>query len=1004
MTVRITSFQSSPATTFELEADVVETTPDYGDHGRWRVRFYLNAENGPGGSSGSGYFGSGTQIGRYGNSNAEFDRHSGNPFLPSGVANGARRWREGPTYEYVNANSNGFYSGDSSGLPLRMDIDYGSVDVSPDGYVIMGRISREPGMTPSPNFSGIVSNGVTVSWDAAERGNSNIDNYQVQFSESSSFSDADTASTGTTRFYTSTSRRPGNKYYVRVRAHSNDGYGAWSPTKSFETPAEVPSSAFYSSITVSSAVATWDAPFGNVSGYQFRYSTSSSMSSPTVISAGTARTATMTGLTPGDTYYGQVRALASGGDSAWSSVTSFTTLPGAPGAPSFSAINPTTATVSWSAPSGVVLEYRVQYSKSSSFSSPITVSAGSSTSEGLTGLTPGTPYYVRVQARSAAGWGNYSVSRSFTTLPAAPGTPTLSSITPTSVTISWTTPAPSTDLITGYEYQVSTVINFSSVFDSVVVGDVNSDNTANDMTLTPGTVYYYRVRARIGSTSGPWSGTRSSQTIVASPPNISILSAPSGATATVVLTPPSGISTVNSYTVERRRQGTTTPVTTTTTTSNQLTVTGLTPGVTYEYRALANIGGYDSPWSAWKAQKQPKPSIDAGDYFDGNSPDTVNDEFRWTGATNNSTSQVVGEGVLNWEYVGGAGGAGVVSRVIGGWSGAYAARMLVTVPPTAAGMRWGQENNASPSPVVAGEIYYASAYVNPSRQQRLSAEITWLDENLDLISRSVSGKICEANEWTRVAIPGIAPANAEFALVRIIDVIGDGWVLWQSGDYILGDAMMLTLQDLFPYFDGSFEDTQDYTFAWEGAAHNSDSTRTIVTIPDAPTIRDPDCEPLPTPPRPPKINSDCISVTGVWRRYWGLIPDYRVSDTLHTLPAIRVTTEAFALRQLRVRFFKAVQGQDDPDGIDPSTWESEMVVSYVPPNSVLLLDSIEQSATISVNGSAPAEAGHLLYGSNGAPVIWPTLNCNTNYFVAFDTPTNVPIGNQTFEVVLTQKY
>jgi hypothetical protein len=228
MTVRISSFQSSPATTFELEADVAGVDPSYGSHGRWRVRFYLRAENGPGGSSGSGYFGSGTQIGRYGNSNSEFGRRSGNPFLPSGVANGAQRWRVGPFDEYVNANSDGFYSGGSSSLPLRMDLDYGSVDVSPASAFVMGRIAREPGKSPTPSLSVVSATSITATWSAAERGNDDIDNYQIQMAENSSFTDAATASAGTDRSYTSVSRTPGTKVYVRVRAHNGDGYGyAW---------------------------------------------------------------------------------------------------------------------------------------------------------------------------------------------------------------------------------------------------------------------------------------------------------------------------------------------------------------------------------------------------------------------------------------------------------------------------------------------------------------------------------------------------------------------------------------------------------------------------------------------------------------------------------------------------------------------------------------------------------------------------------------------------------
>lgn len=684
--------------------------------------------------------------------------------------------------------------------------------------------------------------------------------------------------------------------------------------------------------------------------------------------------------------------------------------PGTASTPSVSNVTSTGATLSGFAASrgnDDIDNFQLQYATNSSFTGATTISNGTATSKALTGLTPNTTYYFRYRAHSGDGYGGYSATVSFVTIPGAPANPpTFSAITPTSVTISWSNPSGSLTGITGYEYQIATDSAFTAVVATVSVGVVNSDNTADNVTLNPGTTYYVRVRAKVGTTVGLWSGTGSFQTIVSTPPTFVVSSSPSGTQSTLVLSPPAGVTSVNSYTVERRLQGTTTPVTTASTASNTVTMSGLTPGAIYEYRATATIGTFVSPFSAWVPFQQSNPNTSPGSFFDGNSNPTTNETFRWTGTVNLSTSEMVGQRPLNWAFAEAVnGGKGVVTRVVGGWDRDYAARLMVTADATGAGLRWGQELTASPSDVVPLATYYASVYVNPSRDQRLSAEITWLNDALAVVSRDTNaGTLCAAGDWTRLSVNAAAPATAEFALVRIIDVTGSGWSVWLSGQSCLADAAMLTLDSLFPYFDGDTTDTTDYTYDWEGAPDNSESTRTVVPVPSAVVIRDPDCPPLPTPPKPPSIASDCIDETGVWRRYWALIPASEVSMMLYTLPAIVVHTQGVALRQLRVRLYQAPAGEDDPNAIDPNSWISEMVVSYVPPNTVLVLDSVEQRATASVNGSQPTDAGHLLYGSNGAPVVWPVLNCGVNYFVSFDTPVTVPIGNQTFEAILTQRY
>lgn len=235
-TVRITSNQSSPTTSFYQEADVVSTDASFGDHGRWRIRFYLRCVNG--GNTSSFYGGSGTQTGQrsLGAVWSTFDTHSGTPFLPSGYQTGATRWNDGPTYLYVEANDDGYWRSDLTSMPLRMLLNYGSVDIVASGSLPVSRIARAPGAPGAPGFTDVAPGSVTINWAAAARGNADIDQYQWQISTTASFSSITTSGTPSGTTGSSAALTAGTVYYARVRAHNSDGYGPWSATSSFTTP------------------------------------------------------------------------------------------------------------------------------------------------------------------------------------------------------------------------------------------------------------------------------------------------------------------------------------------------------------------------------------------------------------------------------------------------------------------------------------------------------------------------------------------------------------------------------------------------------------------------------------------------------------------------------------------------------------------------------------------------------------------------------------------------
>jgi hypothetical protein len=727
MTDRITSFQSGPSTTFYLEGDVVETDADYGSHGRWRVRFYLRAKNGPGGSTGSYYGGSGVQIGR--RNGTEFGRKSGTPFLPSGYADNAQRWRVGPWDVWINANSNGYWTGSDTTYPVQMRLDYGGIDTTPTGNVPLPRIARAPGKPGTPSVTNLAPTSLTLSWAAAARGNDAIDAYQYQYSTSSSFS------------------------------------GATSPVL------------------------------------------------------------------------------------------------------------------------GVVL------------------------TTGVTGLNPGTTYYFRVRAHNDDGWGDWSSTRTVTTLPS-------------------------------------------------------------------------------------------------SPPGISVVSAPSGSSATVTLTPPGGVSGVDDYDVERRLAGTTTPVTSYSGTSSAFVATGLSGGVTYQWRARANIDSYTSPWSNWLSVTQADPNTNPGDYFDGATPDGADTTYAWSGTANNSTSVASGFTPAQWidffEGTSVSGGTGVVQMVTGGHSQSHAARVTFFTDTTAAGF----ESGVGPVAIVEpGSMYVGSMYVLLERPQRMVA-VLYLTDLAGNILDEIVGEETEvpAGEWVRLGAGGIvpeSPAGIVRAGVMLRDVVGTGWSQWLGGETFRMDSAMVSLGS-FAYFDGATPDTSLYEYAWDGPTNAARSTRTTLEQSTIDPLLDPDCPPLPAPPSVPVVLSDCIEEVGTWRRYTVQIPESEVRLFGATLPTLKLITGGSPERQVRIRVFP------NPDGVpaelvDMSEWEAEMILSFIPADTIITLDGVTELVWAEVDGGDPIPANRLLYGTGGAPATWPVLDCGIGYIFTLDVPLDAPSGNLETQIILTQR-
>lgn len=517
--------------------------------------------------------------------------------------------------------------------------------------------------------------------------------------------------------------------------------------------------------------------------------------------------------------------------------------------------------------------------------------------------------------------------------------------------------------------------------------------------LPSSTRHYFAARSRNADGWSPWSATSSATTLPAGTPGLTVIPSADGLSAALQITPPGNTSGVAEYTYEYRRDG----VTATEVTSSPTPVVyNLTPGDRYEWRARVSYPSYTSPWSSWLSIRQSAPASGGNAYFDGSLGGSGRRVYSWEGSSHASRSLAKTSVPSGWHAAGRAGGTVTLARVAGGFSGGRAARAVID-SAISTGITLGQSTTAAARSLVLENVpYVGSIYVRTSKVQRVRARIAWMWGDTVGVSSYGDAQVVQPGVWTRLTVSETAPDGATGAVLRAEDDIdGTEWSAWASGDYMDADAAMLTMHRLYDYFDGSKLGDERYNYGWEGASHASVSIRTIEPE-RLLVISDPDCPPVPLPPTPPQIVNECVETVGTWRRFWGEIPALEVSEWMLTYPTIRLRTAGFDSRQVRIRFYRNPDGLSLED-LDPSIWEGELILSYMPSNAVVTLDGITERVTANMRNRTGVPMDHLLYGSNGGVVEWPVLTCGDPYIISWDIPVETPAGNIALELELTQR-
>jgi|GEM_PF-434096 len=299
---------------------------------------------------------------------------------------------------------------------------------------------------------------------------------------------------------------PGVTYYFRVRANAQSSSGNWSAMITATTLTLLPLTALATANSTSQITIDWGT-VTNADTYNVSRSLASDMSAPTTVTGLTNTLYVATGLTANTTYYFQVTAIA-GGFSSYSNIVSKATLHLATPAVTVTANSTAQITVSWAAIS-MSTSYTLEYSTSSSFTSPTTITGITAVSHVVTGLAANTTYYFRVKAVNANDVSSWSTTKSVATQHLSTPVATVAVNSSTQITLDWAAISGATS----YTAQRSTSSSFTSP--TTVTGLTTTVNAFSG--LAQGTTYYFRVQALNANDTSSWSTTVNATTTVNAP-------------------------------------------------------------------------------------------------------------------------------------------------------------------------------------------------------------------------------------------------------------------------------------------------------------------------------------------------------------------------------------------------------------------------------------------------------------------------------------------------------
>ena len=474
----------------------------------------------------------------------------------------------------------------------------------------------------------LVGSNANLSWGPV----SNATSYEVQRDDGTGWTRIDGGSHTTTTFSELTTKAE-TTYRYTVRGLNNGVHGDWADPKSFTTPAAPTYSIVIrlAQVTQTTVTLAWNG-FTGATAYEV-YTVDTSDDSLSLVPSGSLTTCTPgspgdgidacvhTGLDPDTTYTYVVRAVIPTGHSGYSNrVTATTpalgqqpTVPVDPNRPALDVevTGATSVKLSWTLVTGAT-SYTIQHATDDAFTASLqTVEISDPTvsqTDITTKLTANTEYHFRIRANRGDGtqsaWSD--VKSATTQVDAVPGaltlavkqttdTPPAPMVTATSITLSWEAVTPAADSYKLWRWTAGS--------DWMRIGgDLEGETEYEDMGLTAGTAYHYRILGVNSAGDGPWSALLTATTLAVAP-----ASAPANFTAvaeqggtTVILTW-DAVAGADTYDIDRGTDGSAFADNVqeggADVSSTAHRDTGLATGTKYYYRIRASNTGGNGPYA-----------------------------------------------------------------------------------------------------------------------------------------------------------------------------------------------------------------------------------------------------------------------------------------------------------------------------------------------------------------------------------------------------------------------
>jgi hypothetical protein len=348
--------------------------------------------------------------------------------------------------------------------------------------------------------------------------------YELEYNTSGTFTGTPTVTGITNLYYALTGLTPGSTYYWKVRSFNGLQYSDWSAAESFNvygssTPAEpVPSWPIGGNLvyTVSPTLYWYLNEYAPGLTYDVEYNTSGTFSGTPTVAGVSSQYLTLTGLTPGSTYYWKVRSFNGTNYSNWSATESFevySNVTASAPIPSYPVSGTTVYTLEptlyWylNGPSAG-LTFDIEFNTTGTFTGTPTYTGITNTNYNLPTLTAGETYYYKVRSFDGTNYSAWSNAESFVVIgtggslvPVASWPIGGATVYTTSQQLSWYLNGSSLGLT--YQVEVSYTGSFTGT--PTYTGLTNMNYTLTG--LTEGSTVYWRVRSFNGVTPSAWSTT-----------------------------------------------------------------------------------------------------------------------------------------------------------------------------------------------------------------------------------------------------------------------------------------------------------------------------------------------------------------------------------------------------------------------------------------------------------------------------------------------------------------